>query len=298
MRPPTAALLLPLFLAACAEKIPPAILGPGVPLPEAHSTPTLGVLPVADRRPEIQHRGKKPLLLVLLVWNSRTGDYVTGERAFQGSVVEQVTALVSGTMSGGRFGESRVIDASTAPEVPSEARADFLNAVLSEARADAENAVPSPEVPSVARADSEKARAEKSMDDPAAVDGACRAPGLRFLARTELHDLYGTLHEKSYFWILPTPWAAAAGWDRKRTDPLGVVRLVVQVRDCATGAIVFERDLRSENRYAHATLSQAAGLALTDVLQKLRNETLSAPATPYVPVPEEYRHDLPPPHRP
>ena len=36
----------------------------------------------------------------------------------------------------------------------------------------------------------------------------------------------------------------------------------------------------------------------TDVLQKLRNETLSAPATPYVPVPEEYRHDLPPPHRP
>jgi hypothetical protein len=169
---------------------------------------------------------------------------MTGEGAFQGSVIKQVTTLVSVTMSGGRFGEARRIDASR-------------------------------------------------PDDPGATGGACGASGLRFVATGELYDLYGTRHEKSYLWIVPTPWAGAAGWDRKRTDPLGVARLIVRVRDCASGALVFERDIRSENRYVHATLPEAAGLALTDVLQKLRNEILPAPAASQAPVPAEHRREPP-----
>ena len=70
------------------------------------------------------------------------------------------------------------------------------------------------------------------------------------------------------------------------------------MRDCATGAVVFEGDLRSENRFVHATLSEAAGLALTDVLQKFRNETLSTSPTPYVPDPPGYRRELPRPPAP
>ena len=244
MRPAAAMSLLALCLTACAEKIPPAPLGPGLPIPETRSAPTLGILPVADRRPPVERQGKKPSLIVLLVWNSRTGDYMTGESAFQGSVTEQVTTLLSGAMSGGRFGEARKIDAAR-------------------------------------------------PDDAAAPSVACGASGLRFVATGELHDLYGTRHEKSYLWILPTPWAGAAGWDRKRTDPLGVARLIVRVRDCASGALVFKRDIRSENRYVHATLPEAAGLALTDVLQKLRNEILPAPAAPQAPLPAEHRPDPP-----
>jgi hypothetical protein len=263
MRPAAAAAsLLALCLAACAEKIPPAPLGPGVAIPETRSAPTLGVLPLADGRPAIQHSGKKPSLLVFLVWNSRTGDYVTGENAFQGSVTEQVTALVSGAMSGGRFGEARRMDVAAPAELAGESGGD--------------------QVPG----------------DQSGADRACRASGLRFVATGELKDLYGTLHEKSYLWILPTPWAGAAGWNRKRSDPLGVARLVLRVRDCASGALVFDRDLRSENRYVHATLSEAAGLALTDVLQKLRNEMLPNSAAPYVPAPAEYRRDLPAPPAP
>jgi len=259
MRPAAAASLLALGLVACAEKIPPAPLGPGVVISETRSAPTLGVLPVADGRPAIQHTGKKPSLLVFLVWNSRTGDYVTGESAFQGSVTEQVTALVSGAMSGGRFGAARRIAVATPAEIAG------------------------------------KSRDNQVRDDPASADRACRASGLRFVATGELKDLYGTLHEKSYLWILPTPWAGAAGWNRKRSDPLGVARMILRVRECASGALVFDRDFRSENRYVHATLSEAASLALTDLLQKLRNEMLPTSPAPYVPAPAEYRRDLPAP---
>ncbi len=164
-----------------------------------------------------------------------------------------MTAQVAGAMSGGRFGDARVMDASpgSAP-----------------------------------------------VEDATAEGSARHARGLRFVATCDLRDLYGTRHEKSYLWILPTPWVGAAGWDRKRTDPLGVARLVVRVRDCANGAIAFERDLRSENRFVHATLSEAAGLALTDVLQILRNETLSSSPTAYIPEPAEYQREPPPPRTP
>ncbi len=74
MRPAACCLLLALCLFACAEKIPPATLGPGVSIPEAGPNPTLGVLPVVDHRPAIQHEGQKPSLIVLVVWNSRMGD--------------------------------------------------------------------------------------------------------------------------------------------------------------------------------------------------------------------------------
>lgn len=181
------------------------------------------------------------MLILLGVWNSRIGDYVTGEKAFQGDVSASVTAAVADAMSGGRFGQA--VPASGAPAEPST---------------------------------------------------ACAEQRFRWVATGEIRDLYGTRHQQTYF--MYAWWAAA--WGHKKTDPLGVARLVVRVQDCANGSVVFERDLRSENRYVKSTLSEAANLSLTDILQKLRNETLTVPATPYVPTPEEYRHDLPSPHRP
>src|SRR3989304_3235624 len=106
MHPAIAPIVLALCLAACAEKVPSIRLGPGTPTPDPGPSPTLGILPFQDLRPPEQHRGKKPRLLLLGIWNSRIGDYVTNENAFEGNVTDAVTVAVADAMSGGRFGQA------------------------------------------------------------------------------------------------------------------------------------------------------------------------------------------------
>jgi hypothetical protein len=198
-----------------------------MPAPDVSSPPTLGVLPLQDLRPPEQIKGKKPRPVILGVWNSRIGDYVTGEKAFQGGVAETVTQLVASAMSGGRFGRAKMVSGAPPP-------------------------------------------------DPAGFAALCAEHRLRYVAIGEIRDLYGTLHQRTFIAFV---WYAAA-WEHDKSDPLGVARVILRVFDCAGGAVVFERDIRSENRYPKQTLSEAANLALADLLQRLRNDTLAIPAIP------------------
>jgi hypothetical protein len=102
-----------------------------------------------------------------------------------------------------------------------------------------------------------------------------------------VRDLYGTFHQKAYFWAVPAIYVNAAGCRNIKSDPLGVARVTVEVHDCTTGKRVFHRDLISENRFHETSLSEAARLALTDVLQKLRNETAGSLTPPSAPSPPE-----------
>jgi len=114
-------LLIVTVLVGCAVKSPPVSLDERVFAAEDRVA-TIGVLPLQDRRPEEQHAGKKPVLIPLLIWNQRIGDYVTGEGAFTDDVVVSVTNRMANAISGGRFGLARVVtvgsDASAAEDDP------------------------------------------------------------------------------------------------------------------------------------------------------------------------------------
>ncbi len=51
----------------------------------------VGVLPLVDQRPAVEHSGKRPTGMFLLLWNRRVGDYYTGDRVFGGEVTSQLT---------------------------------------------------------------------------------------------------------------------------------------------------------------------------------------------------------------
>lgn len=106
----------------------------------------------------------------------------------------------------------------------------------------------------------------------------CAGRGLRWIVTGSVQDLYGTLHQRSYLLIVPTPWAAGATWDSDKTDPIGVARIIVQIYDCAKNERVFEREYSSEQRSPGATMAQAAKLALNDVLQKLGDTFSGVPS--------------------
>lgn len=78
------------LLVGCAVKFQPVSLNEGLSAKDPRLA-TIGVLPLQDRRPEEQHAGKKPVLIPLLIWNQRIGDYVTGENAFDDDVAASVT---------------------------------------------------------------------------------------------------------------------------------------------------------------------------------------------------------------
>lgn len=70
--------------------------------------PRIGVLPLVDARPEVQHLGQSPRLIPLLVWNQRIGAYVTGDEDFTDSVPEAVTKTVARALQSS-FGEAAVL---------------------------------------------------------------------------------------------------------------------------------------------------------------------------------------------
>jgi len=72
---------------------------------------------------------------------------------------------------------------------------------------------------------------------------------------------------ESLFFLVPTPWAVAAGWDNDKTDPLGVAHFTIRVLDCKEGVKVFEREFTTDKHYANSTLAEGAKRAMDEALQ-------------------------------
>jgi len=227
----TALAAILLCLSACAEKIPPVALGSsGAPAASA-ARPALGVAGLRDVRAPEERAGKHPGLLVLGLWNARRGDYVTADADLGGGVSAAVTEAVAAALSGGRFGDARILGKEMEP-------------------------------------------------DPQSLRVICSELGLSWLATGRLEHLYGTRHQNAYLLLVPAIYVNAIGWDNEKTDPLGVAHIALDVHDCASARPVFHRDFAVENRYPGVALSEAARLALEDLLQQLRNETAGTPQSP------------------
>ena len=124
--------LAALFLStACTVKIPVIDLYPITPTAESSSdlpvTATLGVVPLADQRPETQHTGEKPRLWVFLLYNQRKGTYLTGDEHFTRPPALAVSDALVEALDGARFGRSRLLD-----REPSRRVADGLDACANE----------------------------------------------------------------------------------------------------------------------------------------------------------------------
>jgi hypothetical protein len=98
---------------------------------------------------------------------------------------------------------------------------------------------------------------------------------VRYVAEGSVLDLYGTLRQNFELLLIPTPFIGFFLFRNNRSDALGVARVSVQILDCETDRVVFQRKLRSEERYADTPISEAAQRALRDALERLRNETRS-----------------------
>lgn len=207
------------LLAGCSVTIEPLALYPAVSAPPP-SRAAVGVLPFQDRRPAEQRDGRKPLVVPLLVWNQRIGQWVTSSKAFTGDVSESVTRGVAEAISRGSFGGARVL-----------------------------------------------AGPPGGSTDPWGAH--CGEEGIRWIADGSVDDLYATLHQRAYLLLIPTPWLAGASWENRKSDPIGVARVTLRVRDCVSGANVVEREFRSEDRYLTPNLAEAARRALENVLDDI-----------------------------
>ncbi len=79
---------------------------------------TFGLLPLEDQRPESQRVGKKPRLWIFLLYNQRTGTYLTGNQHFEGDVSDAVSRALTDALDGTRFGRARLLDAAPSRSVP------------------------------------------------------------------------------------------------------------------------------------------------------------------------------------
>lgn len=103
-------------LAGCSVKIPKIDLYPA--MPESLSAPLsrqassgLGLIPLEDLRPELQHEGQSPSLWVFLFYNQRRGVYLTGDKHFEAPASQSVTNALADALHGSRFGSARVLNA-------------------------------------------------------------------------------------------------------------------------------------------------------------------------------------------
>lgn len=69
-----------------------------------------GVVPLVDRRAEIQREGEAPRLIPLLLWNQRKGEYVTADRHFEGDVSLALSRQVAAALDRGRFGPATLLE--------------------------------------------------------------------------------------------------------------------------------------------------------------------------------------------
>ncbi len=103
---------LALGLAGCVVPNPPlALHRPEV----AAAPPELALIRLEDARPAVQRVGQVPSLLPLVVWNSRIGDYVTGDDAFADDVGAAVSRALAEALSD-QLGPARMFAAGTEPD--------------------------------------------------------------------------------------------------------------------------------------------------------------------------------------
>ncbi|MGH9388972.1 MAG: hypothetical protein ACRD1Z_05100, partial [Vicinamibacteria bacterium] len=75
--------------------------------------PRLGILAFTDERPEEERKGRRPRGYYLLVWNSRIGTYVTGDKNFHDNVSSDITnETLSLLRTSNLYSDVREIDAS------------------------------------------------------------------------------------------------------------------------------------------------------------------------------------------
>lgn len=100
------------------------------------------------------------------------------------------------------------------------------------------------------------------------LEEVCSEPDVQYVASGEVNDLYGTLYQRSYLYLTPIIF----GWSNQRSVPTGVARVTLEVYDCQLGQSVYRRELRSEKQLSEGTVSDAARIALADLLQQVANE--------------------------
>lgn len=103
---------------------PPAVLKCGNALDDS-----LALIPLIDRRPAEEIKGKKPKGVFLLVWNQRIGDYVTSNKSFlephQEGMADRLAAAISRTNC---FYEVKTVNA----KLPNQPTPDDFLPVLAE----------------------------------------------------------------------------------------------------------------------------------------------------------------------
>ena len=102
------------ILAGCAVKMPRVDLYPQMPESLPADAPRvsaegLGLIPLMDRRPELEREGQSPSLWVFLLYNQRRGSYVTSDDNFEVPVSQSVTNALAAALDGSRLGSAWVL---------------------------------------------------------------------------------------------------------------------------------------------------------------------------------------------
>jgi len=212
---------------------------------------SLGVVPLDDLRPRREKRGKAPWLVPLIIWNQRTGLYVTGSKHFGGDVSGEVSEAIAEALSGWRFGRGHVLPAGS-------------DATLAE---------------------------------------RCAAEDLAYVASGEIRHLYGAVRQRSWLFIIPTPWVQGVLSGNEVGDPVGVVRLSLRIQDCRSGEQIASRRFVSEGLFPRLSPSAAAQRAfdrlmreVTDLSRVPADEAPAADGDGSAPAPPDARE--PPPSEP
>ena len=70
----------------------------------------LGLLPLADQRPEVELEGARPRLWIFGLYNQRIGTYRTGDRHFARSAALAVSEALTDVLHDSRFGGARLLE--------------------------------------------------------------------------------------------------------------------------------------------------------------------------------------------
>jgi len=106
-------------------------------------------------------------------------------------------------------------------------------------------------------------------DPDATLAERCEAEDLSYLASGEIHHLYGAVRQRSWLFIIPTPWVQGVLSGNQVGDPVGVARLTLRIRDCRSGEQIASRRFVSEGLFPRLSPSAAAQRAFDRLLREV-----------------------------